>query len=100
MLVSFLRWSCVVLPLLVAADCKPPRPYRPRVKLAKSAAHPPPLALPAVVPAPALASPQPNHEPPPSNKLQSALQRREACVFKKGAMPEQTLDAGEPIGQR
>jgi len=100
MLASFLRWSCVVLPLLVAADCKPPRPYRSRAKLAKSAAHPLPVAQQAMALPPLLAPALPSSDPRPSAKLQSALQRRGACVFKKGAMAEQTLDPGEPIGQR
>jgi phospholipase C len=37
---------------------------------------------------------------PPARVAQSARARREACEFAKGAMPEQTLDAGAPTGQR
>ncbi|HEX2673259.1 MAG TPA: alkaline phosphatase family protein, partial [Polyangiaceae bacterium] len=104
MLASVLRWSCLLLPLLAAVACKPPRPHQRRAKIAKSA-H----AV-ASTPLPTLASSvlPPSLLPPlveatvsklPS-KYRSALERREACEFKKGAMPEQTLDPEEPTGQR
>lgn len=104
MLGSVWRWTCVVLPLLVVlADCKPPRPYRGRSKgksarALASAAHPTPVPSGA---APLLLPPllEPNVSKLPS-KYRSALERREACEFKKGAMPEQTLDPEEPLGQR
>ncbi len=35
-----------------------------------------------------------------SGSLRSALQRREACEFKKGDLPEKTLAAGDRLGQR
>ena len=96
------RWSCLVLLLLVAADCKPPRPYRAKAKTAKLAkAHasapgttPAASALPSALPAVVSSAPAVSHKP------RTALERREACEFKKGAMPEQTLDAEGPIGQR
>jgi len=109
MLGSLMRWSCLVL-LLLATECKPPRPYRSRGKIAKSAAHEPaPKAQPQVLPL-AAASGVPSAvsalPPPPSSagatprKARSSLERREACEFKKGAMPEQTLSAEGPLGQR
>src|SRR4051812_905943 len=108
MFASLLRWSCVVLPLLVAADCKPPRPYRKRAKVEKPftrAAAPAASAEspPSLVPAPLSGTPSlagKSSSPSGSSKPRSARERRDACEFKKGAMPEQTLDAEEPIGQR
>src|SRR4051812_19235606 len=110
MLGSLMRWSCLVLLLLVATDCKPPRPYRSRGKTAKSAAHDrtptaQPLVLPPAVPS-ALPSAVSTLPLPPNSaegtprKARSALERREACEFEKGAMPEQTLSAEGPLGQR
>ncbi|HEY3255750.1 MAG TPA: alkaline phosphatase family protein, partial [Polyangiaceae bacterium] len=111
MLGSFLRWSCVLLPLLVALDCKPPRAHRSRTKAAHAAraagsAQVPSSGTPALAPPPAAvaglapsAASAPS-APSASSKARSALERREACEFKKGAMPEQTLAAEEPLGQR
>src|SRR6478609_10665672 len=105
MLGSLSRWSCLLLPLLVAVDCKPPRPYRGKAKVVKTAAHAVASApLPALAPSASLPTLQPPLLEPNVSKLpskyRSALERREACEFKKGAMPEQTLDPEEPIGQR
>jgi len=106
MFASLLRWSCVVLPLLVAADCKPPRPYRKRAKVEKPFTRAAATAgsaesSPSLVPALSSGTPSSSAKssfPALSNKPRSARERREACEFKKGAMPEQTLDAEEPIG--
>ena len=96
MLGSFWRWSWLLLPLLVAENCKPPRAHRTRAKIAKSAAYDWTPAPPPPVPPPA----QADSAKAAAGKARSALERREACEFKKGARPEQTLDAEQPIGQR
>src|SRR4051812_30632993 len=106
MLGSSLRWPCVALLLLAVADCKPPRPYPSRGKTAKSArVIPPPAPVVSIAQLAQLAPLAPLAQLAPLAPInphhgRSALQRREACEFKKGAMPEQTLDAEEPIGQR
>src|SRR6187549_1952054 len=105
MLRSVARWPCLLLLLLVAADCKPPRPYRSRsrAKMAQSAKPSEPViaapsaALTPTPPSPLGAVGSAQGGP---HKAKSALERREACEFKQGAMPEQTLDSEDPIGQR
>src|SRR6188768_3016742 len=88
MLGSFLPrrscWSCLLLGLLVAASCKPPRPYRGRTKTEAEAE----------------AEAEANAGPRVTSNARSAHERRQACEFKKGAMPAQTLDAEQPLGQR
>ncbi len=102
MLGSVLRRSCLVLPLLVlvATDCKPPRAHRSRAKSGTSGTSAKPVQSTANDQTPA---------PPPAQvasgktvpgKARSALERRAACEFKKGAMAEQTLAPDEPVGQR
>ena len=99
MLGSFLpRRSCLLLLLLVvAADCKPPRPYRSRSKTAAPApSHgSSSVALAAASNESSFGAPSPLPE-----KARSAQERREACEFKKGALPEQTQAPDEPLGQR
>src|SRR3954462_9262815 len=109
MLGSPMRWSCLLL-LLLAVDCKPPRPYRNRGKQ-KATAHQrtlaaQPLVFPLAV-ASAVASEVTTPTPTPPSSAEAAarrgrssFERREACEFKKGAMPEQTLSAEGPLGQR
>jgi len=101
-----LRWPCLLLVLLVVVDCKPPRGHRSRAKTVKASQ----LAKPAKsaaydwtsAPAPAVteAIEAEKIAKVPPHKARSARERRDACEFKKGAMPEQTLEGEGPIGQR
>ena len=82
-------WFCrcaVLALLLVAAACKrqPSRGQGGGKPAAYDWSPPPPAALgSAAVP-----------------KLRTLQERREACEFKKGALPEQTIAPSDPLGQR
>src|SRR5213083_368761 len=85
-------WLCLVL--LAVSACKPPRRHPQRRKghahaRAVSAASAAAISAPTAVTS-ALSGPP----------ARSALERREACEFKKGDLPEKTLSPGDPLGQR
>ena len=86
---SRVRRFGLLLPWLLVGStaCKPPKAYK---RAPKRAAYdwtpaPPPIATASAT---------------PSKPARSALERREACEFKKGDLPEKTLAPDEPIGQR
>jgi phospholipase C len=84
---------CLCLVLLAAAACKPPRRHAPR----KARGHAHALTVPSASAASsATAVTSARTEP----AARSALERRQACEFKKGDLPEKTLAVGDPLGQR
>jgi phospholipase C len=80
------RWLCLLV--LAGAGCKHHAPRQ------HAAAKPKPAY--ERTPAPPIAA----ASGAPRAPARSAQQRREACEYRAGALPEQTAGADEPIGQR
>ena len=92
----FACWLLFLSPIVVG--CKPPPSWAKRARRHPTALPLPPLPAPsalAPLPAPSETAPQ-----VPAAPSRSALERRAACEFKRGALPEETLAPDDPRGER